>query len=93
MISNEIEPLGPPRDDMRAAINTTRLVAALTEGMTEADVAEQIEHLQHYLPVDIPEDEPVLLPEEAAEIKRRSKVTPPSPDPSPKKVKSDVRYW
>ena len=70
LILDEIEPLDANRDDMRAARNTAQLIACLAPGIS--DPASVIDHLRRYLPIHNHEtDEPVLTPEQAAEVKAK----------------------
>lgn len=60
-IADQIEPLGPERDDMRTARNTLRLIQAISQ--TEIDGPAELEALQHYLSINQVEDR-TLWPEE-----------------------------
>ena len=72
LIAEEMEPLGESRADMRHARNTTQIISALLPGMSDAEVSETSNGLRNYLVVNNPDDDRVLTPEEAAELKRRS---------------------
>lgn len=70
-LAEQVEPIGDNRADMRDAANTVRILQALGFEFPSGPDAEA-EHLRNYLPVNQPaEDDDVLTPEEAAELKRR----------------------
>jgi len=56
-IADQIEPLGPDRDDSRAARNTVRLLQAISQN--EIDANAEVEALKHYLSINQVEDRPL----------------------------------
>lgn len=72
LILDEVEPLDANRDDMRAATNTAELIAWMSAGAADNQRDAIAENLRRYLPLhNRQQEDAVLTPEQAAEVKAR----------------------
>lgn len=64
-----MDPIGPHRDDKRAAVVVYQLLRFLRPDLDTSDLQQVGEFVEHYLRVNMVDDDKPLWPEEAAELR------------------------
>jgi len=68
-LADIIDPIGEPREDLRNALSTAKLIGAMNPEIDDEALSEIAQKLQHYLSHNQPKDD-ILMPDEADELKR-----------------------
>ena len=66
-----LDPIGEERGDMRAAALASQLARLIAPGERDELYQQVGENVRNYLRINQPKEEPVLTPEQAAEIKKQ----------------------